>query len=162
MRAEIPAGVFEMLQVPGLGPKTVATLYNEHGISSLDALETAGRSGQLADIKAVGPKRQEKLLRELGRFRERTARHLIGEALPLAELLVEHLRAEPQVMEVQYAGSLRRGQETIGDLDILASSVNPDTVMSTSSPPMSSTMSSDSAAPRPQCLSTMASRWIYL
>ncbi|HCU72272.1 MAG: DNA polymerase III [Chloroflexi bacterium] len=129
MRAEIPAGVFEMLKVPGLGPKTVATLYNEHGITSLDALETAGRSGQLADIKAVGPKRQEKLLRELGRFRERTARHLIGEALPLAELLVEHLRAEPQVMEVEYAGSLRRGQETIGDLDILASSVNPDAVM---------------------------------
>lgn len=129
MRAEIPAGVFEMLRVPGLGPKTVATLYNEHDISTLDALETAGRSGQLARIKAVGPKRQEKLVRELTRFRERTARHLIGEALPLAEQLVAHLLAGPHVLDVQYAGSLRRGQETIGDLDILASSSDPDAVM---------------------------------
>jgi DNA polymerase (family 10) len=129
MRAEIPNGVFEMLRVPGLGPKTVATLYNEHDISTLDALETAGRSGKLARIKAVGPKRQEKLVRELGRFRERTARHLLGEALPLAEQLVAHLLAGGQVLDVQYAGSLRRGQETIGDLDILASSSDPDAVM---------------------------------
>ena len=129
MRVEIPAGVFEMLRIPGLGPKTAAALYNELEIASIDELEAAAREDRLAGLRAIGSKRQARLLRELQRFRERSARHLLGHALPIAERLVEHLRAAPDVGEVMYAGSLRRMRETIGDLDILVASDDPDPVM---------------------------------
>ena len=129
MRAEIPDSVFEMLLIPGLGPKTAATLYNKHGIDSVDALEVAAREGRLAGIRTIGAKRQERLLRELGRFRERIARRRMGDVMPIAERLIAHVKAAPGVQTVQYAGSLRRGRETIGDLDILASAEEPGPVM---------------------------------
>ena len=129
MRAEIPDSVFEMLLVPGLGPKTAATLYNKHDIDSVDALETAAREGRLAGIRTIGVKRQARLLRELGRFRERIARRRLGDVLPIAERLITHVADAPGVHTVQYAGSLRRGRETIGDLDILAASDDPGPVM---------------------------------
>ena len=129
MQSEIPAEVFDMLLIPGLGPKTVATLYNDHDLCTLDELEAAGRENRLANIKAIGPKRQEKLLRELGRFRQRIARRPIGDVLPMADRLVAHIALHPNVEDVQYAGSLRRGQDTIGDLDILASSTDPNPVI---------------------------------
>ncbi len=129
MLAEIPQGFFDLLRVPGLGPKTAATLYNELNITGVDELEAAARDDQLAAVKSIGAKRQERLLRELKRFRERTARHLLGEALPIAERLVAHVREAPGVSDAMYAGSLRRMRETIGDLDILAASDAPDPVM---------------------------------
>ena len=130
MRAEIPDSVFEMLLVPGLGPKTAATLYNKHDIDSVDALETAAREGRLAGIRTIGAKRQARLLRELGRFRERIARRRLGDVLPIAERLIAHVEARAgRPCTVQYAGSLRRGRETIGDLDILAASDDPGPVM---------------------------------
>lgn len=129
MRAEIPPGVFDMLRVPGLGPKTAATLYSKLEITSIDELEAAARANELAKVRSIGAKRQERLLRELQRFRERTARHLLGDVLPLAERLAAHVRAAPGVSEAAYAGSLRRMRETIGDLDILAAADDPDPVM---------------------------------
>ena len=129
MRAEIPSGVFEMLRVPGLGPKTAATLYSKLQITSIDELEAAARANELAQVRSIGAKRQERLLRELQRFRERTARHLLGDVLPLAEHLAAHVRQAPGVIEAAYAGSLRRMRETIGDLDILAAADDPDPVM---------------------------------
>ena len=129
MRAEIPDSVFEMLLIPGLGPKTAATLYNKHGIDSVDALEVAAKEGRLAGIRTIGAKRQARLLRELGRFRERIARRRMGDVMPIAERLIAHVEAAPGVQTVQYAGSLRRGRETIGDLDILASAEEPGPVM---------------------------------
>ncbi len=129
MRAEIPAGVFDMLRVPGLGPKTAATLYTKLQITSIDELEAAARANELAQVRSIGAKRQERLLRELQRFRERAARHLLGDVLPLAERLAAHVREAPGVSEATCAGSLRRMRETIGDLDILAAADDPDPVM---------------------------------
>ena len=129
MRAEIPSGVFDMLRVPGLGPKTAATLYTKLQITSLDELEAAARANDLAQVRSIGAKRQERLLRELQRFRERAARHLLGDVLPLAENLAAHVRGAPGVSEATYAGSLRRMRETIGDLDILAAADDPEPVM---------------------------------
>ena len=129
MRAEIPPGVFDMLRVPGLGPKTAATLYSKLEITSIDELEAAAQANELAKVRSIGAKRQERLLRELQRFRERTARHLLGDVLPLAEHLADHVRAAPGVSEATYAGSLRRMRETIGDLDILAAADDADPVM---------------------------------
>ena len=129
MREAIPDGVFELLRIPGLGPKTAATLYHELDVTSVADLETAAREDRLAAVKGLGAKRQARLLRELQRFRERTSRRLLGEALPIAETLVDHMRAAPGVGEVSYAGSLRRMCETIGDVDILAASDEPAPVM---------------------------------
>lgn len=129
MRAEVPPGVFDLLRVPGLGPKTTATLYNELNITSVDELEAAARDDQLATVKNIGPKRQERLLRELKRFHERRTRHLLGDALPIAERLIAHVRNAPGVSDASFAGSLRRMRDTIGDLDILAASDDPDAVM---------------------------------
>ena len=88
------------------------------------------QANELAKVRSIGAKRQERLLRELQRFRERTARHLLGDVLPLAEHLAAHVREAPGVAEATYAGSLRRMRETIGDLDILAAAADPDPVMS--------------------------------
>ena len=129
MRAEIPPGVFDMLRVPGLGPKTAATLYAKLQITSIDELEAAARANELAQVRSIGAKRQARLLRELQRFRERMARHLLGDVLPLAEHLAAHVREAPGVTAATYAGSLRRMRETIGDLDILAAADDPDPVM---------------------------------
>ena len=103
MRAEIPSGVFDMLRVPGLGPKTAATLYTKLQITSIDELEAAARANELAQVRSIGAKRQERLLRELQRFRERAARHLLGDVLPLAEHLAAHVREAPGVAEATYA-----------------------------------------------------------
>ena len=86
-------------------------------------------AGRLAGIRTIGAKRQARLLRELGRFRERIARRRLGDVLPIAERLIAHVQAAPGVHTVQYAGSLRRGRETIGDLDILTASDDPGPVM---------------------------------
>ena len=118
-----------MLRVPGLGPKTAATLYTKLQITSIDELEAAARANELAQVRSIGAKRQERLLRELQRFRERAARHLLGDVLPLAENLAAHVRGAPGVSEATYAGSLRRMRETIGDLDILAAADDPEPVM---------------------------------
>ena len=129
LRAEIPSGVFDMLRVPGLGPKTAATLYAKLQITSIDELEAAARANELAQVRSIGAKRQARLLRELQRFRERMARHLLGDVLPLAERLAAHVREAPGVAAATYAGSLRRMRETIGDLDILAAADDPEPVM---------------------------------
>ena len=129
LRAEIPSGVFDMLRVPGLGPKTAATLYAKLQITSIDELEAAARANELAQVRSIGAKRQARLLRELQRFRERMARHLLGDVLPLAEHLAAHVREAPGVAAATCAGSLRRMRETIGDLDILAAADDPDPVM---------------------------------
>jgi len=129
LRRAIPDGVFEMLRIPGVGTKTVATLFHELAITGVAELEAAARAGRLAEAPGIGAKREAKLLKELERFRERTARHPIGEVLPLAEQLLEAIRRAPAVRMAAYAGSLRRMRETIGDLDLLAASETPAPVM---------------------------------
>ena len=129
MREEIPPGVFDMLRVPGLGPKTTATLYNDLNITGVDELEAAARADDLASMKNFGVKRQARLLVDLQQFRERTARHLLSQVQPIAEQLVTYLRQAPSVSEAMCAGSLRRMRETVRDIDILAASVDPISVI---------------------------------
>ena len=129
LRQQIPPGVFELLRIPGLGPKTAATLYQELDITSVNELEAAARADRLASVRSIGAKRQARLLRELQRYRERTARHLLGEALPVAERLVAHVREAPGCGGATYAGSLRRMRENIGDIDILAAAGEPEPVI---------------------------------
>ncbi len=128
LRERIPAGVLEMLRVPNLGPRTVARLYEELGITDLNALELAASTGKLNTVKGLGAKTITQILegipvaRQAGSIR----RMLLSEAIKTAEALILSLReAYPNIQQILPAGSTRRGKQTIGDLDILAAGADP-------------------------------------
>jgi DNA polymerase (family 10) len=129
LKAATPAGLLEMLQIPGLGPKKIKALHDQLGIETVEALEAACQSGQVAVLKGFGEKTAANILEGIKRRRSYASRHLISEALPLAEALLESLRSHPEVIRCSEAGSLRRHREVIGDIDILASSKTPAAVL---------------------------------
>lgn len=115
----VPPGLIPMLQVPGLGPKTIALLWKERGITSVDELAKAIAEGKLAGLKGVGEKKIEQIKQGLA-MREQAGKRIgIGEAQPIAELLLEQLKKLKGVQQAEIAGSLRRRKETIGDVDLI-------------------------------------------
>ncbi len=125
LKAKLPVDLFALTQVDGVGPKTAKLLYEELGVRSLDDLEAAAREGKIRDVKGLGEKTEEKILRGLAEARGVEKRELLGYALPLARDLCNRLMDTGLFSRVEPAGSLRRGRETIGDLDILAVSGKP-------------------------------------
>ncbi len=125
LKSKFPPGLLEMLRVPGLGPKKVALVYRELGIGSVEELAQAAREQRLRDLPGLGAKSEENILRGLETFEQSVQRALLGDILPLAEGLVGWLREQPQIAAADYAGSTRRGCETVGDLDLLATSEQP-------------------------------------
>jgi DNA polymerase (family 10) len=130
LKAKVPAGVLEMLRVPNIGPRTAGRLYSELGIASLAELKLAAESGKLAGVKGFGAKTIEAIIQGIAAAEQRDQRTLLSTALVAAEGLISALRAAaPQIHEASYAGSLRRGRQTIGDLDILAAADDPAAVV---------------------------------
>lgn len=125
LKSKFPPGLLEMLRVPGLGPKKVALVCRELGIGSVEELAQAAREQRLRDLPGLGVKSEENILRGLETFEQSAQRALLGDILPLAEGLVGWLREQPQIAAADYAGSTRRGRETVGDLDLLATSEQP-------------------------------------
>lgn len=126
MRAKVPAGVLELLRVPNIGPRTAGKLYADLGIASVADLKAAAESGKLDKVKGFGSKTVAAIIRDIDAAATRDQRTLLSEALRSAEALIEALRAAaPSVREASPAGSLRRGRETIGDIDILAATDDP-------------------------------------
>ena len=125
LKEQVPPGLLEMLKVPGMGPKKVALVWKERGIGSVDELEAAASAGQLRELPGMGVKSEEKIVHAIGLYRQSGERALLGDMLPTAERIVEALRALPEALQVEYAGSTRRMRETVGDLDILATSTAP-------------------------------------
>ncbi len=120
IRRETPPGLSEMMELAGLGPKKVKALYGELGISSLEELEKAARSGKVAELEGFGEKTRQSILEEIEARRARgPGRFKLARAAEFASPLVEHLRKSREIKEVTVAGSYRRGKETVGDLDIL-------------------------------------------
>ncbi len=119
LRAEFPAGVQDLLRIPGLGPKRLRLLIDNLKIDSTASLERACREGRVAQLPGFGAKSQEKLLQGLSSLQKLGERHLLSTARLTAEALAAHLAAHPAVGKVEIAGSLRRSCETIGDLDLL-------------------------------------------
>ena len=118
--AKVPAGVLAMLDVPGLGPKTVATIWKDGGVETIEDLKKKIASGELEGLPRIGKKTLDNIARSIA-FKEKASdRFRIGQALPLAESFVDRVRAIKGVKQADFAGSLRRGRETIGDIDILA------------------------------------------
>ncbi len=117
--ATVPAGLIDMLGIPGLGPKTIGLFWKERNISSIDELVNALSEGKLAGLKGIGDKKIEAIKQGIEMRSKAAQRMGIAEALPIAHQLVEQLRALKQVMHVEIAGSLRRRRETIGDVDLV-------------------------------------------
>ena len=125
LKAATPPGLIAMLEIPGLGPKKIKALHEELGIETVEKLEQACKDGKIAGLKGFGEKTQTNILEGINRRRSYASRHLISEALPRAEPLLEALRSHPDVIRCSAAGSLRRHREVIGDIDLLASSKEP-------------------------------------
>lgn len=122
---EIPAGLLDVLQIPGLGPKTVKLLWEKADVTSIATLKNAIDDGALEGIPRMGAKTIQNIKESIAFAAKSSRRTRLGEALPLAEQIVEHLEQVNGTKQIQYAGSLRRGAETIGDIDILATTAEP-------------------------------------
>ncbi len=119
LRASVAPGLVQMLEIPGLGPKKIKTLHDRLAISDIAALAEACRAGRVAELAGFGEKTAEKLLVGI-RNREAYGRqHLWWDAQETAALILAGLRGLPQVLRAESAGSLRRGLETVGDLDFI-------------------------------------------
>ena len=131
LRAQVPDGVLELLRVPGVGPKTVRTLHETLGIDSLDALRAAAESGGLRHVKGLSERTEQNILEGIARIELRSGntRLLVHDADALIADLVERLREVRGVTRIEPAGSLRRRQPTIGDLDLLAAVEDPAAVI---------------------------------
>jgi DNA polymerase (family 10) len=121
LAASIPAGLIPMMEIPGLGPKTIALFWKERKITSLEELVKAINEGKLDGIKGVGEKKIEAIKQGIQLRSQAAGRMGIVDALPIADALVARLRELKQVKSVEVAGSLRRRRETVGDVDLVCS-----------------------------------------
>jgi len=126
---EVPSTVLDMLRIPGVGPKKVKVFMERQGIVSVDQLEEAAREGRLRRLPGMGEKTEQDILRGILRLREYGKRTDLGLAWEIAGNIMGQLREGVSVRAIEAAGSLRRMKETIGDIDILVTSEDPDAVM---------------------------------
>jgi DNA polymerase (family 10) len=119
--SQVPAGVLQMTKIQSLGPKTAVLLWREGGITTIEDLKVKIDDGSLTHLKGLGEKKLQKIKENLAHVETSSGRIRIGEALPIALQLVGFLEQLPNVIDAQYCGSLRRGRETIGDIDIAVS-----------------------------------------
>ena len=126
-RERVPAGVVDFLRLPGVGPKTAARIWTELGITTLDALRAAAEEQRLRELSGLGPTSEEKILRALaaGAGEKKEPRGLLGRALPAVQRVAAELQAHPAAIAVSEAGSVRRRRETVRDLDLIATSIDP-------------------------------------
>jgi DNA polymerase (family 10) len=129
LKASIPPGLVAMLGIPGLGPKKIKAINDKLGVDTLEQLEQACRDGNIARLDGFGEKTQANILQGIQFRRQYASRHLLSDALAVAEPILDSLRSHPDVVRCSTAGSLRRFKETIGDIDLLASSRQPGAVI---------------------------------
>jgi DNA polymerase (family X) len=129
LREQIPDGVRQLMAVPGLGPKKANALYRELGVASVEQLLDAVEEHRLAELKGFGPKTEENIRRGVAQMTASGGRVLVSLALDVAEELLAELRELKQVRRAEFAGSLRRMAETIGDIDLLVASSDAEPIM---------------------------------
>lgn len=117
---EFPATLLDVLRLQGVGPKTVAILYRELRIKSLEDLAAAAKAGRIKAVKGMGAKKEQLILQAIEEQQRHAGRHLLSRATETAEAIVAYLKALAPNADIITVGSVRRGQETSGDLDILA------------------------------------------
>lgn len=130
LREEFPAGVVELSAVPGLSLTKVQQLHEQLGISSVEELKAAAEAGQIRDLKGFGPKTEQRLLEVLSKEVERPSQRLhLHHALNTAEQVIEFMRTSRGLVDISFAGSLRRWKETVGTIEIVASSKKPEALI---------------------------------
>jgi DNA polymerase (family 10) len=129
LKASVPTGLLEMLAIPGVGPKKVKALHDHLKITSIAELAAACQDGRVAQLAGFGEKTQTKILEGIQFKSTYAARHHLHIALAVAEPILESLRQHPDVIRCSTGGSLRRWRETIGDIDFLVSTKQPQAVI---------------------------------
>lgn len=129
LKASVPPGLLEMLEIPSLGGKKVHRLYEELGLQTIPELEAACREGKVASLKGFGQKTAEKILSGIANRQAYGARHLRARVEEVTEAILQGLRGLDGVQSADAAGSYRRRRETVGDLDFLVASSEPESVM---------------------------------
>jgi len=119
LRSQIPASVLDIMRVPGLGPKRAAALYHELGIKTLEELREACQAHRVRELKGFGEKTESAILEGLQLALEASQRIYWAEADQVAQALREHLAGCKAIRQMEFAGSYRRGKDTVGDLDLL-------------------------------------------
>lgn len=125
MLQKFPPTALEFLKIQGLGPKGISLIFEHYHISTIDELERLCHEQKLRELPRMGAKLEEKVLRSIAQYRQRTGRYLLNYAEGIATELMETLKKVPGVEAVTTAGSLRRGRETVGDLDLLVTGPEP-------------------------------------
>lgn len=129
LKKSFPVKIGELSAIEGVGPKMVFKLYKKLGVKNISDLEKAARAGKIAKIAGFGNKTEQKILKGIEFLKKSIGRFLIGDILPQVRTIENRLKNLKEVDRVATAGSIRRMQETIGDLDILVTSAKPERVM---------------------------------
>lgn len=129
LKASIAPGLIEMLEVPGLGPKKIRAIHDQLGVATITDLAAACTDGRVAALAGFGEKSQEKILAGIRNREAYGKRHLWWDANEVAVEVVAGLRGLPQVARAEAAGSLRRGMETVGDLDFIVAATDVEPVV---------------------------------
>ncbi len=119
--SQIPTGVMQIMRIPTVGPKTVAILWKEGNVTTVEDLKKRIEEKSLIGLPGLGEKKLAKILENLAHLQTSAGRIRLGEAMPVATEIVQFLKSIPHVQDAQFCGSLRRGKETIGDIDIAVS-----------------------------------------
>ena len=125
LRAKFPPKLFELFDVPGLGPKKIKVLYDNLSVASAADLEKACKDGKVADLDGFGAKTQEKLLHALDSLKQGAGRHLASAAAHAATRLCDDFRSHPDTIRISVGGSTRRRNETVHDIDLIVSTKSP-------------------------------------
>ena len=124
LKQQVPDTIFTLLDIPGVGPKTVKLLYDELGIRSIEDLKRAIERGELLKLPGFGPKKVEKIKKGIELYEKSGGRILLGVAVFIADRIVNQLKEHSAVERISVCGSTRRMKETVGDIDILATGKN--------------------------------------
>ncbi len=128
-KKKLPLKLEELTSVEGVGPRKARTLYRELGVSDLKTLERAARQGKIRDLDGFGKKTEENILQGIEFVKKSRGRFLLGDIMPIVREIIGKLKKLKEVKKIDVAGSVRRKKETIGDVDILAVSDEPEKVM---------------------------------
>lgn len=129
MKGEVPVDIFQMLDIPNIGPKTIQLVHKHLGITTLDELERAAIEHKLRRLPRMGVKQEEKILRAIQRSKGKEKRIPLGISIRIAESVMNYLKQCPHASNVVPTGSLRRQRETVGDIDFIAASDHPEAVI---------------------------------